>query len=233
MMKSCRNDMFTRLFSARSGILLLTLGSLTLTACSSGGGHRRGEDGRPIPTARELDPAGTQYSDTMDQAAAGDCSDGTVAVLTCYAYRGHGYEGAQTALGLCQTQNKNATEGVTWLRRAANSGWPDAQKALVGLYLKGDGVAADKIEAGKWAQLYRKNPSLLSLGVQPDKKIAEQVRSELTQSERIEASLRADQWNAEFWKPQTALDSRTAAICYLAPRRTRGQGTVVNTTETY
>tara|TARA_R110002124_G_scaffold16240_11_gene69663 strand:- start:2383 stop:3093 length:711 start_codon:yes stop_codon:yes gene_type:complete len=236
MTKSRRNNTSARLFSARGGFLLLTLGALVvgMSACAKGGaGHRRDESGRRIPNERDIDPAGTQYSDTMDKAASGDCSVEIVAVLTCYAYRGHGYEGAQTALGLCQTQNKNAADGVTWLSRAANSGWPDAQKALVGIYLKGEGVDTDRVEAGKWAQLYRKNPSLLSLGVQPDKKIAEQIREELTQSERIEASLKADQWNADFWKPQTALDARTAAICYVAPRRTRDQGTIMNTTETY
>lgn len=234
------NDTSARLFSARGGFLLLTLGSLALGslalgACSSGGGggHRRGDDGRPLPTARELDPAGTQYSDTMDKAANGDCSEETIAELTCFSYRGHGYEGAQTALGLCQTQNKNMNEGVTWLRRAADSGWPDAQKVLVDIYLKGNGVAADKVEAGKWAQLYRKNPSLLSLGVQPDKKVSELIRAELTQAERVDASLRADQWNAHFWAPQTALDARTAAVCYVAPRRLREQGTIIDTTDAY
>lgn len=234
MTKSRPNNTQATLFPARGGFLLLTLvGGLLLTACSGDGGvgHRRGDDGRPIPTARELDPAGTQYSDTMDKAASGDCTDTTVSVLTCYAYRGHGYEGAQTALGLCQVQNKNMSEGVTWLSRAANSGWPDAQKALAGIYLKGDGVAADKIEAGKWAQLYRKNPSLLSLGVQPDKKLAEQIRAELTQAERIEASLKADKWTAEFWKPKVALDARTAAICYVAPRRQRAPSEYVAPTD--
>lgn len=234
MPKSRQNDTTARLFTARGGILLLALGSLMLASCSGGGsGSRRDDAGNRIPSAREIDPAGTQYSDTMDIAANGDCSEETITILTCYAYRGHGYEGAQTALGLCQTQNKNTTEGVNWLTRAANSGWPDAQKALVGIYLKGDGVAADKIEAGKWAQLYRKNPSLLSLGVQPDKKINEQIRAELSQSERIEASVRADHWNANFWKPQTALDARTAAICYVAPRRRHQQGVIVETPDLY
>ncbi|MDO8288064.1 MAG: hypothetical protein Q7T44_02485 [Parvibaculum sp.] len=198
----------------------LIAASLALAACSGGGeARKRDANGNIVPTARDLDPAATRYSDTMDAAKEGDCSDVTLSLLTCYAYRGHGYEGAQTALGQCHMKEKNPTEGLTWLTRAADSGWPEAQKALAMIYLDGKGVEVDSVEGGKWAALYRKNPSLLSLGVQPDKKLAEKVSAKLDDIELSEANRRASAWVAKFWKPETALDARTAATCYVSPRR--------------
>lgn len=206
-------------------VMLATLSSFFLASCG-GGGHRRGDDGSVIPTARELDPASTHYSDTMDLANAGDCNDEVISVLTCYAYRGHGYEGAQTALGQCLIKTKKIENGLIWLKRAANAGWPDAQKALTQTYLEGDGVQHDNVEAGKWGLLYMKNPSLLSLGVQPDKKVIDKLRSHLNQSETFVAQSQASNWIAQYWQPKTALDTRTAATCYIAPKRAIHQGTL-------
>lgn len=209
---------------SRMGIVMLvTLSSFLLASCGSGG-HRRGDDGSVIPTARELDPASTHYSDTMDMANAGNCNEDVISVLTCYAYRGHGYEGAQTALGQCLIKTKKTENGLVWLKRAANAGWPDAQKALAQTYLAGNGVQEDNIQAGKWGFLYMKNPSLLSLGVQPDKEIVKKLSNSLSQSEILVAQSQASNWIAQYWQPQTALDSRTAATCYVAPRRIIQQG---------
>jgi TPR repeat protein len=155
----------------------------------------------------------------LDAANAGDCSQETISVLTCYAYRGHGYEGAQTALGQCLIKTNSADEGITWLTRAADAGWPDAQKSLALHYLNGEKTAADLPEAGKWSLLYRKNPSLLSLGVSPEKKLTEEVRSRLSPDEKTEAIRRANRWNAKFWTPDHALDNRANAYCYAGPAR--------------
>ncbi|MGV8998022.1 MAG: hypothetical protein ACOH12_13855 [Parvibaculaceae bacterium] len=196
---------------------LTLMAGLTLSACGSGGeAHRRDADGNVMPTARDLDPASTRYSDMMDAAKTGDCSDQTIALLTCYAYRGHGYEGAQTALGQCYIKGKDTKEGITWLSRAANSGWPEAQTALANHYLDG---SDDRAEGGKWAILYRRNPSLLSLGVTPDKKLGDKADKVLDDTEKSDAQDRASTWVAKFWKPETALDNQTAATCYVPPRR--------------
>ena len=217
------------LTARRSGILaLLAATSLALAACGAGGeAHRRSDDGKVLPTARELDPAGTRYSDTMDAANSGNCSPEIISILTCYSYRGHGYEGAQTALGQCLIKNKKSTQGMEWLMRAANAGWPDAQKALATIYLDGTTGATDLVQAGKWANLYRKNPSLLSLGVQPDKKIGEKVQASLSQQQSLEASAMASEWVPQYWTPKTALDAETAAACYTAPRQAIQQGTII------
>lgn len=200
-------------------VTLVTLASLTLAACSESTSHRRDDNGNIVPTARELDPASTIYSDTLDAASAGDCSQETISVLTCYAYRGHGYEGAQTALGQCLIKAQNTEDGITWLRRAANAGWPDAQRNLARHYLDGEDIGVDMAEAGKWAVLYSKNPSLLSLGVLPETKLSDEIRARLSASDKAEATRRANRWNAEFWTPKEALDTRAAAACYVAPRR--------------
>jgi len=217
------------LTARRSGILaLLAAASLLLAGCGAGGeAPRRSAYGKVLPTARELDPAGTRYSDTMDAANSGDCSPEIISVLTCYSYRGHGYEGAQTALGQCLIKDKKSTQGMQWLTRAADAGWPDAQKALATIYLDGSTGTTDPVQAGKWANLYRKNPSLLSLGVQPDKKISEKVQASLSQTESLEARAMANDWTPQYWKPKTALDAETAAACYTAPRRVIQQGTII------
>lgn len=210
----------TRLTAYRAGILvLLTATSLFLAGCGGDDGHRLSDSGKIIPTARELDPASTHYSDTMDAANAGNCSPEILSTLTCYSYRGHGYEGAQTALGQCLLKNKKAPEGIEWLTRAADAGWPDAQKSLATTYLDGSGGAIDLVQAGKWADLYRKNPSLLSLGVQPDQKISEKIQQSLNQTERLQASQLAANWVPQYWEPKTTLDPQTAAACYTIRRR--------------
>lgn len=223
--------MTTRLHltARRSGILaLLAAASLALAACGAGGeAHRRSDDGKVLPTARELDPAGTHYSDTMDAANSGNCSPEILSILTCYSYRGHGYEGAQTALGQCLIKDKKTSEGMQWLKRAADAGWPDAQKTLALIYLDGSTGTTDPVQAGKWANLYRKNPSLLSLGVQPDKKVSEKVQASLNQQQSLEARAMASEWVPQYWKPKTALDAQTAATCYTAPRRAIEQGTLI------
>ena len=200
-------------------ISLIALTGLMLTACASET-HRRDSQGNIVLTARGLDPAGTRYSDTLDIANSGDCSEETITFLTCYAHRGHGYEGAQTALGQCNIHNNKVSEGVEWLKRAADAGWPDAQKILSQMYLDGKEVPNDNIQAGKWAALYSRNPSLLSLGVMPERKLMETVNATLSSGERLAADGEASKWIPRYWEPSAPLDQKLAAVCYVAPRRT-------------
>jgi hypothetical protein len=196
---------------------ILIAAAMFVASCGSGGegARRRDSDGNLIPSARELDPAGTLYSDMVDAADKGDCSPATLSALTCFAYRGHGYEGAQATLGQCLLRTGKTAEGVTWTKRAADAGWPDAQKALADLYLKGKGMAQSNVEAGFWINLYSKNPSLLSLGVQPDATIAQHVRETLSAEEKTEARRRSDAWLPTYWQPTDQLDAKTAATCHV------------------
>lgn len=208
---------------SRTGfIILLAAMAIALTACSGGGAARkRDADGRVIPTLAEQDPASTLYAQAVQRAAQGDCDEQTFNVLTCFAYRGHGYEGAQTALGQCHLATGDKVEGATWVGRAANAGWADAQKLMARLYLRGEGVARDETEGAKWAKLYSRNPSLLSLGVQPDIAIAEEFRGVLTSEENAVADARAVSWTPSYWAPEAVLSQEVRRICAVEGRRPR------------
>jgi hypothetical protein len=213
---------FERNASAKT-LLALCLGALLLSGCgSSGEARRRDANGNLVPTARELDPAGTLYAETVANAEGGDCGDETVKVLTCFAYRGHGYEGAQTALGQCLIRSGKTADGVTWLKRAANAGGADAQKRLAQLYASGKGVAQNNVEAATWSKLYMRNPSLISLGVQPDASVGADLQASLTTQESAAAEQRASAWTPTYWQPTEALNAETAATCRVrmkAPRQ--------------
>ncbi len=117
-----------------------------------------------------------------------------------------GFAISQFNLGLClfdlaktqkdpqQTQAMNK-EGAEWVLKAANGGFGKAQAMAVVLYLDGLGVAADPVEAGKWAYVFRDNGSRLVLGL-PD--ISADTRSRLdavlTGDKRKEAHARANSW---------------------------------------
>ena len=209
-----------QLTSKAGAVIALSVLALALAACSGGGAARkRGADGRIIPTLAEQDPAGTLYAKSVSQAARGECDEETFNVLTCFAYRGHGYEGAQMALGQCLISTGKETEGAEWVQRAANSGWPDAQKLMASLYLKGQGVPQDTVEGAKWAKLYSRNPSLLSLGVQPDVSIAQEFRGSLTSEQAAVADQRAANWMPTYWAPSTAIDRDVKRSCAVEGKR--------------
>ncbi|KAB7738724.1 hypothetical protein F2P47_15800 [Parvibaculum sedimenti] len=193
----------------------ICLGALALAACSNatGGALRRDTNGNLVPTLEERDPAGTLYANTLAKADGGDCSSETLNTLTCFAYRGHGYEGAQTSLGQCLLREKKDEVGLLWLKRAADAGWPDAQKALAHIYLEGKIAKQDNVEAAAWNTLYVRNPSLLSLGVRPEGNITEELRALLTADERSAADRRVSAWAPSYWQPSDKLSAETAATC--------------------
>ena len=79
--------------------------------------------------------------------------------------------------------------------RAANGGFARAQAFAVTMYLDGNGVAADPVEAEKWALLYHRNGMRLAIGL-PD--IVPDVRKRLdaavSEAQEAEARKRADDW---------------------------------------
>jgi hypothetical protein len=208
-------------FGSRAGLLVvLCAAAIAITACSGGGAARkRDAEGRVIPTLAEQDPSGTLYARAVSRAAAGDCNEDTMNVLTCFAYRGHGYEGAQTALGQCYVASGNATEGAEWMRRAANAGWAEAQKQLALLYLRGEGVSPNAVEGAKWARLYSRNARLLALGVQPDLSIAEEFSGALTSEDVAHSEQLASEWVPSYWTATTELDQRVLRSCAVEGRR--------------
>lgn len=209
--------------SARLALIVsLGLAALMLGACSdSGEVRRRDESGNLVPTARELDPAGTLYAETVVKSETGDCSPDTVNVLTCFAYRGQGYEGAQNALGQCLLRSGKTDQGLTWLRRAANAGGADAQKRLAQVYAAGKIVPEDNVEAATWNKLYLRNAFLLSLGVQPDRSVSEQLSGKLSAAENAAADRRVSAWRPSYWQPTEALNATTAATCRVRAHQQR------------
>lgn len=201
-------------------IVAMCIAALFITSCKGGGAARKRDDsGRIVPTLAEQDPAGTLYAASVGKAARGACDEETLDVLTCFAYRGHGYEGAQTALGQCTIATGQKGEGVEWVRRAADSGWPDAQKLLARLYLDGEAVGQDTVEAAKWAKLYSRNPSLLSLGVQPDRALAEDFRGRVSSEQNAIADQRVAAWVPKYWTPSTSRDRNVKQSCDVEGRR--------------
>jgi uncharacterized protein len=67
---------------------------------------------------------------------------------------------AQIELGIWMINGKggakSVSDGAGWLRRAAVRGNPIAMNRLAHLYKDGIGVAADKVEAGKWSVLAKR-----------------------------------------------------------------------------
>lgn len=194
--------------------------ALALAACGGAGdGRQRDSEGKIIPTVGDLDPAGTLYSNAISQADAGDCSPDNISVLTCFSYRGHGYEGAQTSLGQCLLRGGKTEEGLTWLKRAANAGWPDAQKLLARVYLEGKLAKQDNVEAATWNGLYMRNPSLFSLGVRPEGDISEKLRTVMSTDERSAAERRVGAWVPSYWQPKEALNAEAARTCRVRTKR--------------
>lgn len=71
-----------------------------------------------------------------------------------------GHDTAQIELGIWMINGKggpaSATDGARWLLRAAARGNPIAMNRIAHLYKDGIGVAADKVEAGKWSVLAKR-----------------------------------------------------------------------------
>jgi TPR repeat protein len=138
----------------------------------------------------------------------GKC-DRAVGMLRPIAERGAGHEIAQFDLGLCLFDLAKAdhdakhagdlkAEGADWVLRAANGGFAKAQAMAVVLYLDGTGVAADPIEADKWAILYHGNGMRLGIGL-PDTPPDVRKRLDATVSDTQEAEAKK---RARDWTPQ-------------------------------
>ena len=194
----------------------LSVLALTLSACG-GGGPKQDRDGKMIPQIGDIDPSSSLYADVIRKAADGTCSDNDVKVLTCFSYRGRGYEGAQSALGSCLL-TRNPASGVEWLRRSADAGFADAQKRLAQAYANGTGVPQDKVTAAKWNYLYTRNAALLSLGVQPEMTLSNKLKSELSADQLALGRRQAEDWTANFWEPTEELTKEQTQACKIRPR---------------
>lgn len=139
----------------------------------------------------------------QDLRLKGQC-DKAVPILRRLADRGEGYEMSQYDLGLClfdvaakDSANADALrkEGAEWVLKSANAGFAKAQAKAVTLYLDGLGLAADPVEAQKWALLYHNNGMRLGIGlpdIAPD--LSRRLDTALDDTGRKEARARMRSW---------------------------------------
>ncbi len=201
----------------RALLACVSVAALALTAC--GGGSRRGgperdestvvaqrADGTSVAVRPGRDPNGA-YIQATEFKAKGDCAT-AVKLLRPVARLGPGYENAQTALGECLLENADTRdEGVTWITRAADAGWPEAQASLA-FHFGGAAPARNGEEAAYWLALYDANPNKARVAFQaPDPKIMGAVRAALTDAEKAAGVKRASTWRQKLWIPPTPSES--------------------------
>jgi len=139
----------------------------------------------------------------QDLRLKGQC-DKAVPILRRLSDRGEGFEMSQFDLGMClfELAAKDAAtaealrkEGAEWVLKSANAGFAKAQAKAVTLYLDGVGVAADPVEAQKWALLYHNNGMRLGIGlpdIAPD--LSKRLDTALDDTGRKEARARMRNW---------------------------------------
>jgi TPR repeat protein len=157
-------------------------------------------DGTRIAVRPGRDP-NAAYIQATDLKAKGDCAT-AITLLHPVARLGPGYENAQTALGECLVlKDDGREEGLTWLTRAADAGWPEAQASLA-VYFGRDTPTRKSEEAAYWLALYDANTSKARVGFRaPDAAILGAVRGSLTETERASGQRRAATWQRKLWLP--------------------------------
>ncbi|HWK43953.1 MAG TPA: hypothetical protein VNT30_04505 [Stellaceae bacterium] len=92
-------------------------------------------------------------------------------------------------------RSQRESEAAYWILAAGNSGVTAAQEHLARMAFDGIGMPADRIEAGKWALLFRRNPMRLQLGPSElDPALDKKLRDGLSEADWAAATARANQW---------------------------------------
>ena len=189
-----------------------------LAACGGDGADRpegppamleRGMKGRGNLVRAGLD-ANTVYTQAIDLKSKGDCK-GASERLRFVAALGPGYENAQSALGDCLMRlagsaefSSDYIEGLMWLRRAADAGWPEAQFDLAASHLNGPALIRNNQEAAYWLALYDDNPEKARVGfVAPDAASVSALHAGLSTADLAAGKRRAAQWQKKLWLPPT------------------------------
>jgi hypothetical protein len=179
--------------------------AVTLAGC---GGGRGGPDNAGMVVAQR--PDGTRmavrsgrdpnaaYVQATELKAKGDCP-GAIVLLRPIAALGPGYETAQTVLGECLiAHDESRDDGLLWLTRAADAGWPEAQAVLASHY----STAGNGEEAAFWLALYDGNPTKARIGFRPfDAKSLQRIRQTLDPADQAAGAQRAAKWERKVWLP--------------------------------
>lgn len=193
---------------------------LALAAC--GGPQRESIDLPDTPGGRMLrvdrDP-NAAYAEGIDLKNRGNCP-AAIEKLRPVANMGPGYANAQTALGVCLLAvgtkdgalTKDYDDGMTWLRRAADSGWPEAQGALARIYLIGPESLRNGEEAAYWLTLYEVNAGRIRIGFVPisDGEI-QTMEKAISPADKAAGVKRAQAWRRQIWLPPQEAGNGTEA----------------------
>ncbi len=196
----------------RAGLLVCICVAAALAGC----GGRRGSDPRDDSMVVQERPDGSQiavrpgrdpnagYIRALEFKERGDCASALVLLRPIAAF-GPGYENAQTALGECLLEREDErAEGVTWITRAADAGWPEAQASLAG-YFGRIAPSRNAEEAAYWLALYDLNPSKARIGFRaPMAGVLSGIRGSLTEAELAAGRKRAASWQRKLWIPPAA-----------------------------
>jgi hypothetical protein len=145
-------------------LAIILMLSMAVAACSSKPQHGK------LPKDRNaVDRVSDAYVRAVELQNAGDCEKASK-LLYRVAMQGNGYEDAQRRLGECTIalaagDRTKYMDGIVWLRRAAEAGWPEAQGLLAFEYATGP--MTDLVDAAKWLTLYDNNPRTKRLGFTP------------------------------------------------------------------
>ncbi len=153
------------------------------------------------------------FGEASELAKGGNCRS-AIPALRCLARDGQGAAPAQFLLGDCLSKDDRTVErGLSWIRRAADGGYLDAQRRLFEAYRVGSGVAPDKVEALKWLILSETNQVALSLGqsVDIDFVTKRDFDRSLTEQERLAGRDGARAWQRQYWRP--AADEKAPTSC--------------------
>jgi hypothetical protein len=183
--------------------------SIAVTACSSP--PKRA----PLPKDRNaVDRISDAYVRAVELQGKGDCEKASK-LLYRVAMQGAGYEDAQRRLGECTiamagSDRTRYMDGIVWLRRAAEAGWPEAQGSLA--YEYATGLMADPVEAARWLTLYENNPRMKRLGFtpMPATKIAG-IRARITPEQMAQGEAAAATFIPVAWAPPAAAKRDAAA----------------------
>jgi hypothetical protein len=171
---------------------------------SRGGNNVSVDPGGHPMTERTRLPADPEGS-AEDLRLAGKC-DQAIPIFRALVARGEGSELAQYNLGLCLLDTaktaRDASEAASLrheaallILNAANHDIAKSELRLVEMYLTGEGVPPDPIEAGKWSLIYRASGGRAALGL-PNISADLQARLDgvLTDATWAQARSRADAW---------------------------------------
>jgi hypothetical protein len=165
----------------------------------------RSDDDSNRPEKLPPDPEGN----AEDLRLNGRC-DKAIPIFRRLAIRGSGFEIAQYNLGLClfdvgkgEPDPVRAAslkhEAAQAIIEAANGGLPKAQANLVAMYLDGNGVAVDPIQAGMWSLIYRANGARFTVG---PSNISADLQARLSRALNEQAWQQA-QSRADAWTPHS------------------------------